>query len=347
MLPEELVSPRLRLRPPRQDDAAAMFEAWTRDPDVTRYLTWRPHGKPDQTATFVAGCIEAWRGPSRRPWVITRFGENVPIGLIELRLDGHRAELGYVLARSAWGQGYMTEAVQTVVHAAFDELPLSRVSAVCDVDNLASARVLDKAGLQREGVLRRYIMHPNISDEPRNVYLFARTRPVRGSMSAGDVLVVLAALAERHVPVWVGGGWGIDALLGDQTREHTDLDLAIRAEQEAEVIEILTALGYRIVLDYRPSRLAMADDDGHEVDLHPVRFDMLGNGVQPGLHGPVFHYPREGFAHGRIAGQPVACLSAERQASFHTGYPLRAKERQDLERLRARFGTAVPTSSSD
>lgn len=345
MLPEELVSPRLRLRPPRQEDAAAMFAAWTRDPQVTRYLTWRPHHALDETTAFVAGCIEAWRGPSRRPWVITRFGEDVPLGLLELRLDGHRAELGYVLARSVWGQGYMTEAVQTIVHVALDELPLSRVAAVCDVENAASARVLDKAGLRREGVLRRYILHPNISDEPRDVYLFARTRPLRASMAAEDVLAVLAALAERQVPVWLAGGWGVDALLGEQTREHADLDLAIRAEQEPEVIDSLASLGYRVVLDYRPARLAMADDDGHEVDLHPVGVDAAGDGVQMGLHGEVFHYPREDFTQGRIASQTVACLSAERQASFHTGYPLRAKEQQDLERLRARFGTAVPPAS--
>jgi Acetyltransferase (GNAT) domain len=120
---------------------------------------------------------------------------------------------GYVLARAAWGNGYMTEAPQTLVRIVFDELPVSRVWASCDLVNGASMRVLDEAGLLREGVLRRYGVHPNLSEEPRDVYVYARTRPLGASMNSHDVSTVLAAFAERNVPARVGGGWGIDALL--------------------------------------------------------------------------------------------------------------------------------------
>jgi RimJ/RimL family protein N-acetyltransferase len=345
MLPEQLVTPRLRLRPPRPSDAQAMFDGWTQDEAVTRYLAWRPHRSLDETNKFINGSIDAWRGAGRRPWAITRFGEDIPIGVIELRLDGHRAEVGYVLGRVAWGQGYMTEAVQTLAHMAFDELSVSRVFAFCDVDNAASARVLEKAGLLREGVMRRYALHPNVSDEPRDAYLYARTRPLRASMRPHDVLTVLAALGEWSAAVWVAGGWGIDALLGEQTREHADLDLAFRAELEPTVIDTLARLGYRVVLDYRPGRLAMADDDGHEVDLHPVVVDVHGLGVQAGQHGNEFHYPPEAFARGTIADRTVDCLSAEQQVRFHTGYPLRAKERQDLARLADAGAPPRPTRS--
>jgi hypothetical protein len=146
-------------------------------------------------------------------------------------------------------------------------------SAASLIDNSASARVLEKAGLLREGILRRCALHPNVSDERRDVYLYARSRPLHASMETQDVLTVLAALDERNAPAWVSGGWGIDALIGDQTRQHADLDLAVRADHEALVVETLAQLGYRIVFDYRPVRIAMADDDGHEVDLHPVMFE--------------------------------------------------------------------------
>jgi RimJ/RimL family protein N-acetyltransferase len=338
MLPEHLATPRLSLRPPHPVDAQAMFDGWTRDEAVTRYLSWKPHCALEETGEFINRCLDAWRGASRRVWVITRYNEDVPIGLIELRLDGYRAEVGYVLSRAVWGRGYMTEAVQTLVHVAFDELSVSRVWAFCDVDNAASARVLAKAGLLREGVMRRFAMHPNVSDEPRDVYLYARTRPLHASMKAHDVLTVLAALPEGKATVWVAGGWGVDALIGEQTREHADLDLAVQADQEPIVIEALARLGYRIVLDYRPARLAMADEHGHEVDLHPVVFDARGRGVQAGLHGNAFHYPAGAFTRGTIAGKPVQCLSVDQQARFHAGYPLRAKEQQDLARLAARFG---------
>jgi lincosamide nucleotidyltransferase A/C/D/E len=209
---------------------------------------------------------------------------------------------------------------------------------VCDVDNAAPARALGKSGLVREGRLRRYTVHPNVSDEPRDVYLYARTRPLLACMRADDVLTVLDALAERRLACWVAGGWGIDALLGEQTRAHADLDLAFRAEDEPELLAALAHHGYRIVLDYRPARIAVADDAGHEVDLHPVRFDSFGHGVQAGFRDEVFHYPPNGFNTGSIAHRSVACLAAEQQLRFHTGYELREQDRADLARLRATFG---------
>jgi lincosamide nucleotidyltransferase A/C/D/E len=174
------------------------------------------------------------------------------------------------------------------------------------------------------------------------VYLYARTRPLRASMQRTDVLNALAMLAARSASVWVGGGWGIDALLGQQTREHADLDLACRAEDEATILYALQEHGYRVVLDCRPTRVAMADDDGREVDLHPVRFDACGHGVQAGLHREQFDYPPEAFATGWIDGRSVPCLSVAQQLRFHTGYELRDRDRQDIAKLRAAFGIAEP-----
>jgi len=340
MLPHEWSTRRLSLRPPRAEDAKAIFQGWATDATVTRYLSWRPHRRLEDTREFVERCVEAWRGTTRGVWLITHFGERPPIGTIELRVTGHSAELGYALARPAWGQGIMTEVVQTVTHMTLHDLPVARVAAVCDVENMASARVLEKAGLVREGHLRRYIVHPNLSDEPRDVYLYARTRPLQASMQRTDVLNALAMLAARSASVWVGGGWGIDALLGQQTREHADLDLACRVEDEATILYALQEHGYRVVLDCRPTRVAMADDDGREVDLHPVRFDACGHGVQAGLHREQFDYPPEAFATGWIDGRSVPCLSVAQQLRFHTGYELRDRDRQDIAKLRAAFGIA-------
>jgi lincosamide nucleotidyltransferase A/C/D/E len=321
--------------PLRIEDAEAIFRGWATDPEVVRYLTWRPSRSVDETRRFVEQCVEAWRGTTRRVWTISRIGELEPIGMIELRLDGLRATLGYVLARAAWGHGYMTEAVQNVAHTALREVPFARVDAMCDVDNRASVRVLEKSGMLREGRLRRYGVHPNLGDEPRDVYLYARTRPLNARMDAQDVLTALATLAERNAEIWIGGGWGIDALVREQTREHADLDLAFQVEQEATVLDALMRAGYRLVLDHRPGRIVLADDDGREIDLHPVQFDGQGNGVQIGMHGEVFHYPADGFTEGAIDGERVRCLSVAQQLRFHSGYELRDFERRDVERLRA------------
>jgi len=96
--------------------------------------------------------------------------------MVGVRVDGHKVELGYVLARKFWRQGYMTEAVRAVVSWAIKDADVYRVWAVCDIENVASARVMEKAGMQREGILRRWSMHPNRSDEPRDCYCYAKTK---------------------------------------------------------------------------------------------------------------------------------------------------------------------------
>jgi [ribosomal protein S5]-alanine N-acetyltransferase len=173
---EQLTTERLILRPPCGEDARVMFERWTQDPEVTRYLPWRPHASVAQTEAFVQGSIAAFAEGRRLPFVITLRQDEPPIGMIELRLNAFSADFGYVLARSFWGRGYMTEAARTLVYHTLARPSIWRIWAVCDVDNPASARVLEKAGLQREGTLRRYIIHPSVSPEPRDVHLYARVR---------------------------------------------------------------------------------------------------------------------------------------------------------------------------
>jgi RimJ/RimL family protein N-acetyltransferase len=167
---------RLVLRPARLDDAPAIFDAYCQDPEVTRYLTWRPKQAVQEIESFLLSCVDARRGGTRWPWMLCLRGSDQPFGMIEMRMDGHAGELGYVLARSRWGRGFMPEAARAVTRHALAQPHVFRVSAVCDVDNTASARVLEKIGMQREGRLKRYIVHPNVSDEPRDVFLYAVTR---------------------------------------------------------------------------------------------------------------------------------------------------------------------------
>jgi RimJ/RimL family protein N-acetyltransferase len=92
------------------------------------------------------------------------------------RPEAHRLDCGYVLARPWWGHGLISEALTAVAEWAMAQPDIRRLGAVCDVENLASARVMEKAGLEREGILRRWILHPNISSEPRDCYSYAITR---------------------------------------------------------------------------------------------------------------------------------------------------------------------------
>jgi [ribosomal protein S5]-alanine N-acetyltransferase len=175
-LPPLIETERLALRPPRLDDAKAIFTSYATDEEVARYVRWRPHTSASETEEFLRRAVAFVEDGSRLTWVLTRRGDDAPLGMIELRPQGHKASAGYVLARPFWGKGYMTEALRAVTDYAFNDPGMYRVWAVCDVDNVASARVMEKAGMSFEGILRRYQIHPNIGPEPRDARCYARVR---------------------------------------------------------------------------------------------------------------------------------------------------------------------------
>ena len=154
-------------------------------------------------------------------------------------------------------------------------------------------------------------------------------------MLAADVIEVLAALERAGCRAWVAGGWGVDALAGEQTRAHRDLDLALDATGEAQALAALAGLGYAVETDWRPVRVELFGPGRRWVDVHPVVFDADGHGRQADLDGGWFEYPRECFVTGRIGGADVPCLSPDQQRSFHAGYAPRDLDRHDLAVLDA------------
>jgi [ribosomal protein S5]-alanine N-acetyltransferase len=171
--PEILETKRLRLRKPVLEDADEIFRQYAQDAEVTKYVSWRAHRSNDETRDFLRGCLEAMESRKSFHWIIDRKDDHQLLGMIATRVDGHKWELGYVLARPYWGQGYMTEAVNTLVGWALKQPEIHRVWAVCDVDNVGSARVMENAGMKREGVLRRWSIHPNVGDAPRDSYCYS------------------------------------------------------------------------------------------------------------------------------------------------------------------------------
>jgi ribosomal-protein-alanine N-acetyltransferase len=96
--------------------------------------------------------------------------------MLEARPKGHCINIGYVLVRRHWGQGFMPEAVQTFADLALSHPRYYRVEATCDVENVPSARTLQKSGFCREGPLARHTVHPNVSAEPRACWIYAKFR---------------------------------------------------------------------------------------------------------------------------------------------------------------------------
>lgn len=153
-------------------------------------------------------------------------------------------------------------------------------------------------------------------------------------IEAADVIAVLDVLAMPELRV--DGGWGVDALVGRQTRPHEDLDLVIAVADVAPAIDAVQQVGFALDEDLRPVSFTMCTQGGGKVDFHPVTWDQAGSGIQAQPNDSSRTYPAEEFRGvGQVAGRPVRCLTADVQILCHAGYPLDAGDLRDLEILRA------------
>ena len=172
-----------------------------------------------------------------------------------------------------------------------------------------------------------------------------RGRRPHAPMDAAEVARVVDLLEAAGVTSWLDGGWGVDALLEEQTREHDDLDLVVKLADVRSVTETLARAGYDEVAGGAPKSFVLVDALGHQVDVHPVVFDdARGGGVYQMDGGGEWVYPSAGFAgRGRVAGRPVRCLTAEVQVLVHEGYELGDKDYRELWLLHERFGVELPS----
>lgn len=164
-------------------------------------------------------------------------------------------------------------------------------------------------------------------------------------MGAARAVRLVQAVEQAAARVWVDGGWGVDAVLGEETRVHSDLDLVVELSSVSAVVEALGRLGYRATEEHLPTRLVLSEPRlGTGVDLHPVVFQPGGGALQrgAGAGGGDAYFPEEGFSRGRIDGRDVGCLSAPLLVAHHTGYPPDAVDVADVARLSHRFGLPWP-----
>ncbi|MGI8418313.1 MAG: nucleotidyltransferase domain-containing protein [Nakamurella sp.] len=171
-------------------------------------------------------------------------------------------------------------------------------------------------------------------------------------MQQPEVLRVLDLLRTNAIAHWIGGGWGVDALSGRQTRVHDDLDLAVDQERLDDTVVMLRADGYLPETDWLPVRLQLHKHGVGGVDLHPLELDAGGSGRQAGPDGTHFDYPAADLGIGWLDGRTVPSISARLQREFHHGYELRDKDTHDLGILdladaRSRSGFVVEIPAAD
>lgn len=165
-------------------DAEAVFD-YARDSEVTRYMDFPTHTDISTARDFLQRCAASWESGEEYSWLLTVKPSDLAIGIIACRVQGREVDFGYVLHRQYWGQGFATEAARAVVEWIWSLESVDQVWATCDVENLASARVLEKAGLSREAVLPRSMVRPNLGAEPRDTLLYSRMRD--RSVSSGPM----------------------------------------------------------------------------------------------------------------------------------------------------------------
>ena len=157
-------------------------------------------------------------------------------------------------------------------------------------------------------------------------------------MTADDVVTIIKLLEENGIEVYVDGGWGVDALLGEQTREHTDLDIALPHKFVPKLREVLEARGYADVprTDTRECNFVLGDDEGHFVDVHSYTFE---NGKN--IFG-VAYEPHHLTGVGTINGYSVKGVPPGIMIEFHTGYDVDEDDYHDVKALCERFAIPLP-----
>jgi len=167
-----LTGQRVQLRPPRPTDDEALFKAVS-DPRVTRYLRFQPHQHINDTRRAIIGQLNVGIDHT---WAIVRTGTDEAIGTLSYRPSPypHAMEMGYLLGADWWGRGVMTESIKLALGHLQQDSGVYRVWATCHVDNIGSARALQRAGLELEGRMTRHCVFPNLSDEPYDSFLYAR-----------------------------------------------------------------------------------------------------------------------------------------------------------------------------
>jgi lincosamide nucleotidyltransferase A/C/D/E len=163
-------------------------------------------------------------------------------------------------------------------------------------------------------------------------------------MNAKDVVALCSELESRGIAAWLNGGWGVDALLGRQTRPHVDVDIFIREKDVDEIRALMESTGYKEkkLEIARPFNFVYGDTAGREVDVHAFNY----YGVDKVIYGSgksVEYFPAavlDGV--GEIEGKTVKCISPEWAVKWHTGYKLRGIDYQDVAALCSKFKIKPP-----
>ena len=157
----------------------------------------------------------------------------------------------------------------------------------------------------------------------------------KASVSKDELFRVLDLLDKTGIAYWLDGGWGVDALVGRQTREHRDVDIDFDAAATGALLRVLAQSGYTIETDQSPVRIELHSDTLGYLDIHPFVLQSDGGARQANPEGGWWSFRARYFGETVFEGRAVRCISVAGQLAFHSGYEPRAVDRHDLTLLQA------------
>ena len=171
-----------------------------------------------------------------------------------------------------------------------------------------------------------------------------------------DVIEICEILSSNAIQFWLTGGWGIDTLLGRQTRQHKDLDILVLQEDVFRMRELLIDVGYtqnylwpenRWTTDRPgnkiPTAFVLHDSEGREIDVHAMNLDDQNNGISAWEEVVPFVFTEQHLSGtGIINRYRIQCITADSQMVCHNGYDLPEKQIEDLRQLHEKFGVDYP-----
>lgn len=170
-----LPTPRLILRALQPSDLNDLYE-YASDPQIDQHVPWEHYRNIEEARENLNDFLEEYEKDGLGAWGIEHRADRKLIGIINTSIPHRthrRVEVGYTISRAYWGQGYATEALQALIQFGFEKMDLLRIEAVVLPKNKSSAKVLLKAGMQYEGLLRHYQVW---RDQPRDLEMYAIVR---------------------------------------------------------------------------------------------------------------------------------------------------------------------------
>lgn len=155
--------------------------------------------------------------------------------------------------------------------------------------------------------------------------------------SRESFLLIVDMLKSLNIRYWIEGGWGIDVLIGKQTRPHRDIDVDFDADYENVLLDRLTGMGYQIITDARPTRIELYHSMHGFIDIHPFIISDQGGMKQANPEGGWFELEASWFSEATFEGRKIPCVSIQGQRLFHSGYDLREIDYADLKNLNDAF----------